>query len=41
MIVATYWDVEVDRRHPLTQALGDIRREAPVERLSLSGPHLG
>lgn len=37
MVLATYRDVEVDRRHPLTQVLADLRREAGVERVPLTG----
>lgn len=37
LIAATYRDTELDRAHPLAGMLADLRREAGVERVSLSG----
>jgi class 3 adenylate cyclase/RecA/RadA recombinase len=37
MVVATYRDSEIGRTHPLTDFLGELRREPGVERLVLSG----
>jgi DNA-binding CsgD family transcriptional regulator len=37
LVVGTYRDVEVDRAHPLSGALAELRRAAPVERLRLGG----
>jgi tetratricopeptide (TPR) repeat protein len=35
--VGTYRDTDVDRRHPLADALGDLRREPRAARVSLDG----
>ena len=37
LIVATYRDTDVDRRHPLAAALADLRREPRVTRVTLGG----
>lgn len=37
LIVGTYRDNELDRRHPLAEALADLRREEGVERLVVRG----
>ncbi len=37
LVLGTYRDVEVDREHPLTAALVEVRRAAPFLRLQLSG----
>ncbi|HEV3234582.1 MAG TPA: AAA family ATPase [Candidatus Dormibacteraeota bacterium] len=37
MVLGSYRDFEVDRRHPLSQLLVDIRRTAPVERIDIGG----
>src|SRR5260370_9785461 len=37
MILGAYRDVELDRQHPLADALGALRREAPYERIPLMG----
>ena len=37
MVLATFRDIEVDRRHGLTQVLADIRREDGVARIDLGG----
>ncbi len=37
LIVGTYRDTELDRRHPLAEALADLRREEGVERLAIRG----
>jgi tetratricopeptide (TPR) repeat protein len=37
LLLGAYRDVEVDRRHPLTDALGALRREAPYERIQIKG----
>lgn len=37
LLVATYRDTELERTHPLTGALADLRRDAGVERISLTG----
>lgn len=37
LLVGTYRDTELTRTHPLTDTLADLRRDAPVERLSLIG----
>jgi DNA-binding SARP family transcriptional activator len=37
MVVATYRQADVDARHPLAEALGDLRRERPFERIVLDG----
>ncbi|HVW81906.1 MAG TPA: AAA family ATPase [Mycobacteriales bacterium] len=41
MIVGTYRDTELDRMHPLTSVLADLRRIEGVERLDLQGLSLG
>lgn len=37
LIVVTYRDTEVDRAHPLSKVIGDLRRDANVERVALGG----
>ena len=37
MLVATYRDVEVDRSHPLSSALAELRRSANFDRIGLRG----
>jgi tetratricopeptide (TPR) repeat protein len=37
LVVATYRDTELGRRHPLAELLADLRRQAGVERISVSG----
>ncbi|MCI0890271.1 MAG: AAA family ATPase, partial [Chloroflexi bacterium] len=37
LLVGTYRDVELDRQHPLADALGSLRRETRFERLLLKG----
>ena len=37
LVVGTYYDVALHRRHPLYETLGELRREAPFEQISL-GP---
>jgi class 3 adenylate cyclase len=37
LVVATYRDTDLDRSHPLSDVLADLRREAGVERLDLHG----
>lgn len=37
LIVATYRDTDLDRTHPLSEVLADMRRQTGVERLMLSG----
>src|SRR5262249_25877918 len=37
LVVGTYRDVEVDRTHPLSAALAELRRAGPVTRLHLRG----
>ena len=37
LILATYRDTDLDRSHPLAEALGDLRRESGVTRLDLVG----
>ena len=37
LVVGTYRDVEVDRSHPLSAALADLRRESSFRRLALRG----
>lgn len=37
LIVGAYRDVELDRQHPLADALGALRREAEYERIDLKG----
>jgi class 3 adenylate cyclase len=41
LLVGTYRDVEVDRAHPLSGALADLRRAAPVGRVRLGGLTVG
>ena len=41
LIVGTYRDTELGRRHPLTDLLADLRRQGGVERISLSGLDAG
>jgi len=36
-VLATYRDVDLDRRHPLSSVLGDLRREHLYERIPLGG----
>jgi predicted ATPase len=37
LVLGTYRDVELDRQHPLTDALGILRREAEYECIALKG----
>jgi tetratricopeptide (TPR) repeat protein len=37
LIVGTYRDTELDRRHPLAEMLADLRRDRAVERIALRG----
>jgi tetratricopeptide (TPR) repeat protein len=37
LVVVTYRDTDVDRSHPLSAVIGDLRREPRVEQLSLRG----
>jgi class 3 adenylate cyclase/tetratricopeptide (TPR) repeat protein len=37
LVVGTYRDTDLDRTHPLSELLADLRREPGVERLALSG----
>src|SRR5262245_12842492 len=37
LVLGLYRDVELDRQHPLADALGALRREAPYERIALRG----
>jgi class 3 adenylate cyclase len=37
LVLGTYRDTDLDRTHPLGEVLADLRREAGVERLALSG----
>ncbi len=37
VVIATYRDTDLDRSHPLSDVLADLRREAGVERLDLHG----
>src|SRR3954447_15057859 len=37
LVVGTYRDVELGRRHPLSQALADLSRQGLVERVTLRG----
>jgi hypothetical protein len=37
LVVGTYRDTDLDRTHPLSEVLADLRREPGVERLALSG----
>jgi class 3 adenylate cyclase/tetratricopeptide (TPR) repeat protein len=41
LIVGTYRDTELGRRHPLSDLLADLRRQGGVERFSLSGLDAG
>ena len=41
LIVGTYRDTELGRRHPLTELLADLRRQGGVERVALSGLDAG
>ena len=36
-LVGTYRDVELDRRHPLSSAIGELRREQSFQRIHLRG----
>jgi tetratricopeptide (TPR) repeat protein len=37
LIVGTYRDTDLDRRHPLAEMLADLRRDQAVERIALRG----
>ena len=37
LVIGTYRDTELDRRHPLAEMLADLRRDESVERLALRG----
>src|SRR4051812_45943822 len=37
LVVATYRDTDVDRSHPLSSALADLRRDLEIPRISLDG----
>jgi hypothetical protein len=37
LVLGTYRDVDLDRRHPLAEALADLRRDPGFERLALRG----
>ena len=37
LVLGAYRDTDVDRRHPLSQLLADVRRDQRVERVSLRG----
>jgi class 3 adenylate cyclase/tetratricopeptide (TPR) repeat protein len=37
LVIGTYRDVELDRRHPLANVLGELRRERAYERVLLRG----
>ena len=37
LVVATYRDTDLDRRHPLSDVLADLRRQPGVDRLDLQG----
>jgi len=37
LVIATYRDTDLDRSHPLSDVLADLRRESGVERLDLHG----
>jgi hypothetical protein len=37
LVVGTYRDVDVDRAHPLSAALGELRRSASLQRIALGG----
>jgi class 3 adenylate cyclase/tetratricopeptide (TPR) repeat protein len=41
LIVGAYRDIELDRQHPLSEALAQLRREAEYERLLLKGLDTG
>jgi tetratricopeptide (TPR) repeat protein len=41
MMLGAYRDVELDRQHPLADALAAMRREAPYERIPLKGLQVG
>src|SRR5262249_34980969 len=41
LLLGLYRDVELDRQHPLADALGVLRREAPYERVVLKGLDVG
>src|SRR3954462_10537134 len=41
LLVGTYRDVEVDRSHPLSGALADLRRSGSFLRIPLRGPTVG
>jgi len=41
MVVATYRDTELDRTHPLSAMLGELRRRAEVTRIALGGLDAG
>ena len=37
VVIGTYRDTDIDRSHPLSELLADLRREPDVERLALDG----
>jgi class 3 adenylate cyclase len=37
LVLATYRDTDIDRRHPLGALLGDLRREPRIDRVALNG----
>jgi tetratricopeptide (TPR) repeat protein len=37
LVLATYRDTDLDRSHPLSEVLGDLRRQPGVDRLDLQG----
>ena len=37
LMVGTYRDTDLDRRHPLAEVLADLRRDKDVERIALHG----
>ncbi|MGD0593539.1 MAG: BTAD domain-containing putative transcriptional regulator [Acidimicrobiales bacterium] len=41
LVVGTYRDTDLDRTHPLSEMLADLRREPCVERLALTGLDVG
>lgn len=41
LVIATYRDTELDRRHPLVELLADLRRVGDVRRVGLGGLDLG
>ncbi len=41
LVLATYRDTDLDRSHPLSGVLADLRREPGVERLDLQGLDMG